>query len=156
VPSPQPVAIAEIYAIKTLVNSGALLISGGGGGVPVVRDENGELHGVETVIDKDLGASMLAQKLEADRLLILTDVERVCVDFRKPSQRELSELSVADAPVPGGGTIRQRQHGAQGTGGRKLRRKRRQRGDNHPPAQRNTRPGRRDGNARCVITNYEC
>lgn len=97
VPSPQPVAIAEIYAIKTLINSGALLISAGGGGVPVIRGENGELRGVEAVIDKDLGASMLAQKLEADRLLILTDVERVCVDFRKPSQRELSELSVADA-----------------------------------------------------------
>ena len=156
VPSPQPVAIAEIYAIKTLVNSGALVISGGGGGVPVVRDEDGELHGVEAVIDKDLGASMLAQKLEADRLLILTDVERVCVDFRKPSQRELLELSVADsAAIPGGGAIRQRQHGAQGTGGRQLRGKRRQRSDNHPPAQRNTRPGRRDGNARCVIVNSE-
>ena len=68
-------AIAEIYAIRTLINSGALVICSGGGGVPVIRDDNGDLHGVEAVIDKDLGASLLAQKLDADRLLILTDVE---------------------------------------------------------------------------------
>lgn len=97
VPSPKPVAIAEIYAISTLINSGALVISAGGGGVPVVRDESGDLRGVEAVIDKDLGASLLAQKLEADRLLILTDVEKVSINFRKPNQQELHELSVADA-----------------------------------------------------------
>src|SRR5919201_2774375 len=75
VPSPMPMAIAEIYAIRTIINSGDLVICSGGGGVPVVRDDKGHLHGVEAVIDKDLGASLLAQKLDADRLLILTDVE---------------------------------------------------------------------------------
>lgn len=97
VPSPQPVALAEIYAIRTLINSGTLVVCSGGGGVPVVRDAEGELHGVEAVIDKDLGASLLAQKLDADRLLILTDVEKVAINFRKPDQQELSTLTVEDA-----------------------------------------------------------
>ena len=97
VPSPQPAAIAEIYAIKTLVNSGTLVICSGGGGVPVVRDSEGLLHGVEAVIDKDMGASLLAQKLEADRLLILTDVEKVAINFRKSDQQELSKVSIEEA-----------------------------------------------------------
>jgi carbamate kinase len=97
VPSPQPAAIAEIYAIRTLVNSGTLVICSGGGGIPVVRDENGMLKGVEAVIDKDMSASLLAQRLDADRLLILTDVERVSINFRKPDQRELSRVTVAEA-----------------------------------------------------------
>jgi carbamate kinase len=96
VPSPQPAAIAEIYAIRTLVNSGALVICSGGGGVPVVRDSEGLLHGIEAVIDKDLGASLLAQKLDADRLLILTDVEHVAVNFHKPDQRNLDTVSVEE------------------------------------------------------------
>jgi carbamate kinase len=86
-------AIAEIYAIRTLINSGALVICAGGGGVPVVRDEQGDLHGVEAVIDKDLAASLLAQKLDADRLLILTDVEKVAINYRKPDQQDLSRLT---------------------------------------------------------------
>ncbi len=97
VPSPTPAAIAEIYAIRTLVNSGTLVICSGGGGVPVVRKPDGALMGVEAVIDKDLGASMLAQKLDADRLLILTDVDRVSINFRKPDQQELTKLTVAEA-----------------------------------------------------------
>ena len=96
VPSPQPAALAEIYAIRTLVNSGALVICSGGGGIPVVRDADGLLHGVEAVIDKDLGASLLAQKLDADRLLILTDVEHAAINFRKPNQRNLDTVSVED------------------------------------------------------------
>ena len=97
VPSPQPAAIAEIYAIRTLVNSGTLVICSGGGGVPVVRDSDGMLHGVEAVIDKDMGASLLAQKLEADRLLILTDVEKVSINFRKPGQQELDKVTIEEA-----------------------------------------------------------
>lgn len=96
VPSPQPAAIAEIYAIRTLVNSGALVICGGGGGIPVVRDPGGALHGVEAVIDKDMSASLLAQKLDADRLLILTDVEKVAINFRKPDQRDLDWVSTQE------------------------------------------------------------
>src|SRR5439155_20577309 len=97
VPSPTPMAIAEIYAIRTLINSGALVICSGGGGVPVIRDDNGDLHGVEAVIDKDLGASLLAQKLDADRLIILTDVEQVYINYRKPDQQALSRLTVEQA-----------------------------------------------------------
>lgn len=97
VPSPLPVALAEIYAIKTLINSGTLVICAGGGGVPVVRREDGDLRGVEAVIDKDLAASLLAQKLDADRLLILTDVEKVSINYRKPDEQELSTLTVEEA-----------------------------------------------------------
>jgi carbamate kinase len=96
VPSPMPAAIAEIYAIRTLVNSGALVICAGGGGVPVVRDADGLLHGVEAVIDKDMGASLIAQKLDADRLLILTDVERAAINYRKPDQRTLDRVTVSE------------------------------------------------------------
>jgi carbamate kinase len=94
VPSPQPAALAEIYAIRTLVNSGALVICSGGGGIPVVRDKDGLLHGVEAVIDKDMGASLIAQKLDADRLLILTDVEQAAINYRKPDQRALGHVGV--------------------------------------------------------------
>lgn len=97
VPSPMPAAIAEIYAVRTLVNSGALVICSGGGGIPVVRDEEGRLRGVEAVIDKDLSASLLAQRLDADRLLILTDVEQVFINYRKPDQKALSRLSLQEA-----------------------------------------------------------
>ncbi|MEO8285813.1 MAG: carbamate kinase [Chloroflexota bacterium] len=96
VPSPQPAAIAEIYAIRTLVNSGALVICSGGGGIPVVRDSEGILHGVEAVIDKDMGASLIAQKLDADRLLILTDVANVAINYRKPDQQTLGRVGVDD------------------------------------------------------------
>ncbi len=96
VPSPMPAAIVEIYAVKTLVNSGTLVICSGGGGIPIVRDESGMLRGVEAVIDKDLGASLLAQRLDADRLLILTDVEKVSINFREPGQQELSRLSIEE------------------------------------------------------------
>lgn len=97
VPSPMPAAICEIYAIKTLVNSGALVICAGGGGVPVVRDEAGLLHGVEAVIDKDMSAAVLAQRLDADRLLILTDVEQVYINYRKPDQKALSSITLLEA-----------------------------------------------------------
>jgi len=99
VPSPQPAAVAEIYAIRTLVNSGALVICSGGGGIPVVRDADGLLHGVEAVIDKDMGASLIARKLDADRLLILTDVERAAINYRKPDQRALDCVTVSEMKV---------------------------------------------------------
>lgn len=97
VPSPMPAAIVEIYAIKTLVNSGAIVICAGGGGIPVVREQDGTLRGVEAVIDKDLSASLLAQRLDADRLFILTDVEMASINFRKPNQQQLRDVSVEQA-----------------------------------------------------------
>ena len=148
VPSPQPAALAEIYAIRTLVNSGALVICAGGGGVPVVRDAEGLLHGVEAVIDKDLGASLLAQKLDADRLLILTDVEHVAVNFRKPDQRNLDTVSGGgDEAVCSRRPLRRGQHGPQSARRRRLRRVGRHRGHNHPTTLRPVRHRGQDGHA---------
>ena len=97
VPSPEPKAILELAAIRTLLDAGIVVTAVGGGGIPVVRDAAGDLHGVEAVIDKDLASSFLAVELRADQLVISTGVRRVCLDFGKPTQRELERLSLADA-----------------------------------------------------------
>jgi carbamate kinase len=97
VPSPAPVGLVEIAAVRRLVDAGLLVITSGGGGVPVVRDAEGQLRGVEAVIDKDLAGALLARDLHADRLLILTDVEQVALDYKKPTQRPLAHLSAAEA-----------------------------------------------------------
>ncbi len=95
VPSPRPIEIIEEAAIRALVQTGALVIACGGGGIPVVR-ENGHFTGVDAVIDKDSASLLLALKLEADLLVISTDVERVYVDYKKPTQRALDEVDVAE------------------------------------------------------------
>lgn len=97
VPSPEPREIVESRAIATLLEAGIVVIAAGGGGIPVVRDGAGRLSGVEAVIDKDRASSLLARLLRADMLLILTDVPEVRLDFRKPSERPLRRLSVAEA-----------------------------------------------------------
>ena len=97
VPSPRPTGFVEHAALRELVAAGLLVIVNGGGGVPVVRDGEGQLRGVEAVIDKDLGAALLAGELDATRLLILTDVEQVALDYKKPTQRLLSRLTAAEA-----------------------------------------------------------
>jgi len=96
VPSPVPLEIVEWNAIRVLVEAGVVVIAAGGGGIPVVRT-NGELRGVEAVIDKDRASAVLARQLRADRLVILTAVEKVAVDFGLPTQRDLDELDVAEA-----------------------------------------------------------
>lgn len=96
VPSPKPMNIVEIEAIRTLVRSGMIVIAAGGGGIPVVR-ENGKLKGVEAVIDKDRASALLAKLLDADVLLILTGVEKVYLNFGKPNQRGLDRLTATDA-----------------------------------------------------------
>ena len=95
VPSPIPQRIVEIEVVKQLMKAGVIVITVGGGGIPVVETPLG-LRGVEAVIDKDRASSLLARDLQADRLIILTAVDRVCVNFGKPDQRELSEMSLAD------------------------------------------------------------
>ena len=95
VPSPIPKRIVEIEVVEQLVRSGAVVITVGGGGIPVVEQGHG-LQGVEAVIDKDRASSLLARELRADRLIILTAVDRVCVNFGKPDQAALSEMSLAD------------------------------------------------------------
>lgn len=95
VASPKPKAIVEIGAIKTLVESGRVVIAGGGGGIPVVLEGN-HLKGVGAVIDKDLVSCLLAKELDADYLIILTAVEKAAVNFGKPDQKWLSEVSVEE------------------------------------------------------------
>ncbi|AGQ38015.1 TPA: carbamate kinase [Mannheimia haemolytica] len=97
VPSPKPKRICELETIKTLVEAGHIVITCGGGGIPVVADENGRLVGVNAVIDKDNASSLLAEKLNADYLVILTAVEKVAINWGKPNQEWLSELSTEQA-----------------------------------------------------------
>ncbi len=97
VPSPDPLEIIEREAIGDLVSSGAVVIASGGGGIPVVRDGDGNLRGVEAVIDKDLAGERLARDVDADGLMILTDVDNVAVDFGTPDERQLFELTVEEA-----------------------------------------------------------
>jgi len=96
VPSPQPKGIVEINAVKLLWPR-AIVITCGGGGVPVQEHEDGHLEGVAAVIDKDLSAELLAQEVGADKLLILTEVEKVAIHFGKPEQQDLDRLSLAQA-----------------------------------------------------------
>ena len=99
VASPLPQEIIEIGAIQTLVDSGQLVIACGGGGIPVVRDyENkGCYKGVPAVIDKDLGGELLAEDCDADVLFLLTAVEHVAINFGKPNQEELEDLTADEA-----------------------------------------------------------
>jgi len=89
VPSPRPLEVVEIAAIRKLVADGAIAIAAGGGGIPVARQWDGSLHGVEAVIDKDLASSLLARLLGCETLCIITGVDRVALHYGKPDQREL-------------------------------------------------------------------
>lgn len=96
VPSPKPQRIFEIRPIRTLVDQGVIVICAGGGGIPTMYDADGHLRGVEAVIDKDLAASLLAQQLDADLLVIATDVDAVYTGWGTPEQARLGSVSVAD------------------------------------------------------------
>jgi carbamate kinase len=97
VPSPKPVAIIERRAIEQAIDTGAIVIAVGGGGVPVVRGEDGALRGVEAVIDKDRASSVLARQLKAHILMILTEVEKVALGFGTDAQKDLDTMTVAEA-----------------------------------------------------------
>ncbi len=97
VASPLPQEIVELDAIKMLIQSGIVTISIGGGGIPVVRNADGDLEGVAAVIDKDFGNSLLARQLNADLLLISTAVEKVALSFGTPEQRWLDKMTLAEA-----------------------------------------------------------
>lgn len=94
VPSPQPLEIVEIEAIRRLLKAGAIVIAAGGGGIPVTRQWDHALHGVEAVIDKDLASSLLGRMLGFEVLVIISRVEKVALDFNKPAQRDLDEVTV--------------------------------------------------------------
>ncbi len=96
VPSPIPKEIVEIDAVKTLWDT-TIVVTCGGGGIPVVRNEDGSLQGVAAVIDKDFAAELLAESIDADILMILTEVEKVAVNFNKPDQQDLSTLTLTEA-----------------------------------------------------------
>jgi carbamate kinase len=97
VASPIPVRIIESKVVRHLVQEGYVVIAAGGGGIPVVADENGILCGVAAVIDKDLAAAVLAKEIDADMLVISTTVEKVCLNFGTPGQRALDSMTVAEA-----------------------------------------------------------
>lgn len=99
VPSPKPVEILNKKIIRDLVKKGNIVIAAGGGGVPVYRDKNKNLLGVEAVIDKDLASSLLASEIKADSFYILTDVPKVYINFNKPDQKALDTITVADAKI---------------------------------------------------------
>ncbi len=96
VPSPTPKRIVELNSIKTLIEADELVIAGGGGGVPVVETEEG-LKGVPAVIDKDRSSALLADNVGADKLIILTAVDYVAINFNKPDQKNLEDISVEEA-----------------------------------------------------------
>ena len=98
VPSPKPFDIVEAESIKALFNAGHVVIAVGGGGIPVVR-RDGKLCGTPAVIDKDFGSELLAELLDADILVILTAVEKVAINFNKPDQKGLDDLTPAQAKV---------------------------------------------------------
>lgn len=96
VPSPQPKAIFERDSVRVLINSGAVVIASGGGGIPV-KEERGLLTGVEAVIDKDLAGERLAHDVGAEVFIILTDVEQAALNFGTPEQKNLSRMTLAEA-----------------------------------------------------------
>lgn len=97
VASPKPVSIIELETIRCLLDNGIVVIAAGGGGIPVVKREDGTLSGREAVIDKDLAAAMLAKDLNADLFVISTAVEKVALNFGKPDQKDLDTINLEEA-----------------------------------------------------------
>lgn len=95
VPSPKPISIQEHIVINQLVKNGVIPITVGGGGIPVVKSGS-ELRGIEAVIDKDFASQKLAELIQADLLVILTSVDHVYINFNKPNQERLNQVSIAD------------------------------------------------------------
>lgn len=97
VPSPIPKEIVEKEIIKLLVSQDVIVVAAGGGGIPVYREESGWLEGIDGVIDKDLASAVLARDIGAEELIILTGVDKVAINFNKPNQKNLDDLTVTDA-----------------------------------------------------------
>lgn len=95
--SPMPLKIIELDAIKTLIANGFVVVGVGGGGIPVIEDEHGQLKGVFAVIDKDRASALLAAEMKADILLISTAVEKVAINFNKPNQQWLDKMTLSEA-----------------------------------------------------------
>ncbi len=115
VPSPEPIEILEPMTIALLLEAGAVVIANGGGGIPMMRGDDGLLRGVEAVVDKDLAANLLAQAVEADRLAVLTDVRGVAISYGTAAQRWLGEVRVPELR-----DLQRRGHFARGSMGPKV------------------------------------
>lgn len=96
VASPKPVEIKEIESIRTLIDAGHVVVAAGGGGIPVIKEDDGSLRGVEAVIDKDFASQRLAELVDADLFIVLTGVDYVFVNFNKPDQARLEKVTVAE------------------------------------------------------------
>ena len=96
VPSPKPIDVIEKNTVNALINNGCVVVTVGGGGIPVVR-RDGKLYGTPAVIDKDFASAKLAELVKADALVILTAVDRVAINWGKPNQESLNEMTVAQA-----------------------------------------------------------
>lgn len=97
VASPMPVKIVELNAVKCLADNGFIPITVGGGGIPVIKNEDGSIEGTAAVIDKDFASMKLAEDLDADILMILTAVEKVSIHYKKPDQVDLDSMTVSEA-----------------------------------------------------------
>ncbi len=97
VPSPEPLEIIEEPAIRSLLEQGMIVVAVGGGGIPVIRKENGDLEGVGAVIDKDQASRLLANNLQAELFVISTAVDKVAINFGQPDQQDLDRITVAEA-----------------------------------------------------------
>ncbi len=99
VPSPRPIANVEAGAIKRLVEAGVIVIASGGGGVPVTQDDRGQYKGIEAVIDKDLAGEKLAEIVNADIFLVLTDVDKVKLNFGKIDEKSIDKMTLTEAKM---------------------------------------------------------
>ena len=99
VPSPRPVKIVEHKTIRMLVNSGIIVIAGGGGGIPIMVEENGDFEGIDAVIDKDFTASLIGRDSSANTLIIATDISKVSLNFNTPDQINLDRITVEEAEI---------------------------------------------------------
>lgn len=97
VPSPKPLEIIDKEIIKLLISNGIIVVAAGGGGIPVYREKSGWLEGVDGVIDKDLISAVLGRDIEAEELLILTGVDKVSINFKKPNHKDLDTLNLEEA-----------------------------------------------------------
>ena len=97
VASPNPLKVVEDQAVRCLLEAGDIVIAAGGGGIPVIMREDGDLEGVDVVVDKDLASSILARDIKADCLMMLTGVEQVFLNFKQPNERALKALTVKEA-----------------------------------------------------------
>lgn len=97
VASPTPKAILDLEAVRCLLDAGFVVVAGGGGGIAVIEEPNGDIYGASAVVDKDLASSLLARQLNADVLVITTHVEKVCLNYGKPGQKAIDFMTVTEA-----------------------------------------------------------